>query len=296
MIQMTFAAPKVVCRPALPRDTADILDFTRFIWEGHDYIPYVWAEWLAETDGLLAVAEYGSRTVGMARVVRLAPGQWWMEGFRVDPKYQGLRIGSHIHEYIDRWWLEHGDGIVRLMTSSQRVQVHHLCDRLGYVKIAEVQALGAEALPGKSHFFSLLPSALSPLLEQIQSAPTLTETHGLLDLGWRFVTPCPEVLQPFFSQNGILEWEKGEGYLVTWVERDEEPSLVLGLVACAWETLPDLLRAARSLASERGVKQVTWLAPRLPHVLQAAEEAGFTSLWENSGYLYQKTITAREAH
>ena len=54
------------------------------------------------------------------------------------------KIGSHIHSYIDEWWLEHGNGVVRLMTSSQRVQVHHLCEKLGYTKILEVKELEAE--------------------------------------------------------------------------------------------------------------------------------------------------------
>lgn len=289
MIWPSFAAPVVVCRSALPLDTKDILDFTRFIWEGHDYIPYVWKEWLANTDGLLAVAEYGGRTVGMARVVRLADDQWWMEGFRVDPKYQGLRIGSHIHEYIDRWWLENGNGVVRLMTSSQRVQVHHLCDRLGYRKIAEVTSLGAEALDEDHELQPCSPDEISSLVERLRAAPTVAQTHGLLDLGWRFVTPCIEVLQPFYSESGILQWRGGEGYLVTWEEQEEEePTLSLGLVACEWEALPHLLRAARALAAERHLKRVIWLAPRHPEVIRLAEMAGFTSLWENSGYLYQK--------
>ncbi len=289
MIRPSFAAPVVVCRSALPLDTRDILDFTRFIWEGHDYIPYVWKEWLANTDGLLAVAEYGGRTVGMARVVRLTDDQWWMEGFRVDPKYQGLRIGSHIHEYIDRWWLENGNGVVRLMTSSQRVQVHHLCDRLGFRKIAEVTSLGAEALGEDHELQPCSPDEISSLVERLRAAPTVAQTHGLLDLGWRFVTPCAEVLQPLFAEAGILEWHRGEGYLVTWEEREEEePTLSLGLVACEWEALPELLRAARALAAERHLKRVTWLAPRHPEVIRLAEMAGFTSLWENSGYLYQK--------
>ncbi|MEJ5240116.1 MAG: GNAT family N-acetyltransferase [Anaerolineales bacterium] len=289
MIRPAFADAVVVCRPALPLDTKNILDFTRFIWEGHDYIPYVWKEWLANTDGLLAVAEYGGRTVGMARVARLTADQWWMEGFRVDPKYQGLRIGSHIHEYIDRWWLENGQGVVRLMTSSQRVQVHHLCDRLGYRKIAEVTSLGAEALDEKHDLQPCSPEDTSSLAKALRAAPTVAQTHGLLDLGWRFVTPCTEVLQPFFAEAGILEWRRGEGYLVTWEEREEEePTLSLGLVACEWEALPDLLRAARALAAERHLKRVTWLAPRQPDVIRLAEAAGFVSLWENSGYIYQK--------
>jgi GNAT superfamily N-acetyltransferase len=98
----------------------------------------VWREWLDDPEGLLATAQYGSHAVGIAKVTHLSPGQWWLEGLRVNPNFQGLKIGSHLHEYMDRWWLRHGDGVIRLMTSSQRVQVHHLCERTGYTKLGEV--------------------------------------------------------------------------------------------------------------------------------------------------------------
>jgi GNAT superfamily N-acetyltransferase len=130
-VTQNFSSPVVVCRPALPRDTADVLEFIKFIWNGHDYVKYTWADWLADPQGILAVAEYGGHAVGLAKVTLLAPGQWWLEGFRVDPNFQGLKIGSHIHKYIDAWWLEHGDGTVRLMTNAQRVQVQHLSEKFG---------------------------------------------------------------------------------------------------------------------------------------------------------------------
>jgi GNAT superfamily N-acetyltransferase len=287
MIWPGFARSVVVCRPALPLDTPYILDFTRFIWEGHDYVPSVWEAWLANTDGLLAVAEYEGRAVGMARVVRLTRDQWWMEGFRVDPRYQGMKIGSHIHEYIDRWWLEHGNGTVRLMTSAKRVQVHHLCARLGYEKIGEVMALGAEAQMGEATFRSCDAAEIPLVLERLRSAPVAAQTHGLLDLGWKFVTPCEEVLRPLALQAGVLEWQGGEGYLVVW-EESEDAALTLGLVACDWEALPELLRASSALAAASGLQRVAWLAPCHSEVLAQATKAGFVSLWENSGYLYQK--------
>ncbi len=288
MIWPSFARSVVVCRPALPLDTPYILDFTRFIWEGHDYVPTVWEAWLANTDGLLAVAEYEGRAVGMARVVRLTSSQWWMEGFRVDPRYQGARIGSHIYEYIDHWWLEHGEGAVRLMTSSKRFQVHHLCERLGYLKIAEVTALQAEAQAGEETTFHPAEVAEVPRwLELLRSAPTVAQTHGLLDLGWKFVAPCEEVIRPFVLKGGFLEWRKGAGYLIAWEDR-QDSVLNLGLVACTWEALPDLLDASRALAAARGLKRVTWLAPCHPEALSQAAVAGFVSVWESSGYLYQK--------
>ena len=134
----SYSDPVLVCRPALPSDTDDVLEFTKFIWEGHDYIKYVWHEWLDDPQGLLATAQYGSHAVGIAKITLLSAGQWWLEGLHVDPKFQGLKIGSHLHEYMDRWWLRHGDGILRLMTSSERVQVHHLSERTGYTKTGEV--------------------------------------------------------------------------------------------------------------------------------------------------------------
>ena len=45
-------SPVLVCRPALPMDTPQVLDLAKHIWEGHDYIPYVWNDWLADPQGV----------------------------------------------------------------------------------------------------------------------------------------------------------------------------------------------------------------------------------------------------
>ena len=47
----------VVCRPALAKDTEEVMELCSHIWDGGDYIPQVWDEWLADPDGLLGVAE-----------------------------------------------------------------------------------------------------------------------------------------------------------------------------------------------------------------------------------------------
>src|SRR5512140_1085345 len=135
-----YLSPVPVCRPALPSDRADVLEFTKFIWDGHDYIHYVWDEWLADPNGLLAVIQYGGHAVALGKASLISEGQWWLEGLRVDPKYQGLKLSSRMFEYLDDWWKEHRGGAIRLMTSSERVQVHHLCARLGYQKIGEVRS------------------------------------------------------------------------------------------------------------------------------------------------------------
>jgi hypothetical protein len=65
------SATPVICRPALPKDTGAVLEFTRHIWEGEDYIPEVWSEWLADHQGLLATAEYSGSVAGLCKLSQL---------------------------------------------------------------------------------------------------------------------------------------------------------------------------------------------------------------------------------
>jgi hypothetical protein len=79
---------KVTCRPAQVDDTPDVLELTHTIWEGEDYNPQVWQDWLADTQGLLAVAEHDGRVLGLGKLTCLAAGQWWLEGLRTHPEFE----------------------------------------------------------------------------------------------------------------------------------------------------------------------------------------------------------------
>ncbi len=283
-----FSAPVVVCRPALPSDTRDVLEFTKFIWEGHDYIKYVWRDWLADPQGLLAAAIYGPHTVGIAKVTLLAPGQWWLEGFRVDPNYQGLKIGSHLHEYMDAWWLEHGDGILRLMTSSERVQVQRLSERTGFSKAGEAWAYAAPAAEGSGHGFALV--AADELNETVRfAAEHLVGPYRLMDLGWRFVAPEVESLRPLVSASRLYWWKGREGLAGFW-EDDDEAGRVLGIsfVAVASKSPAELLAQIPVLAQQNGYVSIRWLAPNDKQVQAEMKAAGYSSEWDHAGLLFEK--------
>jgi GNAT superfamily N-acetyltransferase len=286
-----YSSPVVVCRPALPSDAPDVLEFTKFIWDGHDYIKYVWRDWLADPRGLLAVAEYGGHAVGLGKITFLADGQWWLEGLRVDPKYQGLKISSHMFEYLDDWWQQHGGGAVRLMTSSERVQVHHLSARLGYAKIGEVRSYTAAAAAGAAHGFSVLtPAQGSAAWERLRGS--LGYANGLMDSGWRFSTPDAATLASRAEQGLLLSWRGEKGLLCCWEDDNDDGEKVLGVgfAACQLDALKDLLLDIPSLAHELGYASVVWLAPAVPQVEGTLNEAGYKTEWDGTGFLFGKTI------
>jgi len=51
----------------LAQDTPAMLEITRTIWDGQDYVPYEWDRWLHDASGCLAVAELSGRVVGLVR-------------------------------------------------------------------------------------------------------------------------------------------------------------------------------------------------------------------------------------
>lgn len=100
----------VVCRPARQSDTQEVMELTSTIWEGDDYVPKVWQDWLADPEGILAVAEHEDRVIGLGKLTLLAPGEWWLEGLRTHPDFEGHGVASHLHEYLLNFWLQNGKG------------------------------------------------------------------------------------------------------------------------------------------------------------------------------------------
>jgi len=291
-MQKRFDSPVVVCRPALPRDKADVLEFTKFTWNAGDYIHFVWDDWLADPHGILAAAEYGGSCVGIAKVSLSAPGQWWLEGFRVDPKFQGQGIGSHIHGYVNNWWLEHGDGVVRFMTSSNRVKVHHLAGALGFEKILEMNELEAPVLDEPCETFRPVQAdEIQEALRFASSSPQMKTSHGLFDVGWHVICPDEEILTDI-QRRGLAFWWRGrEGLLLVWEDWGDEGGL--SLPACGMESLPDLLGDARRLAAQRGHEVAFWIAPLSDEIMSAAVAAGYALYKNHDLFLYENRHPAR---
>ncbi|OLC61673.1 hypothetical protein AUH73_06605 [archaeon 13_1_40CM_4_53_4] len=74
---------RVKIRKATAVDKAPILEICKNIWNGHDYLPGVWDDWLADKDGRLIVATVKGRTVGVAHASLQTPDVAWLEGVRV---------------------------------------------------------------------------------------------------------------------------------------------------------------------------------------------------------------------
>ena len=296
-MNQTFSSPQVLCRPAIESDYPDIVEFCKGIWEGHDYVPEVWHHWLNDPNGLLATAEYDGHAIGCSHLALLADGQWWLEGFRVDPQYQGLKVGSQLHDYVTDWWGEHCNGTLRLMTNSKNVHVHHLCERTGYVKTYEV--CGYESLPLDEPTENISPvTDIQETVTFALASESLRMTGNRVDLGWRICMLDEPVIRNFSSEeadfaHSFYWWKDKQGLFSTWEdEEDGARTLAIGVLSCAMEDIPSLLMDIRRLAAQKKCDELFQIFFDIPEIVSQTEAGGFTKHWEHNAFIFEKSLRA----
>jgi predicted PurR-regulated permease PerM/ribosomal protein S18 acetylase RimI-like enzyme len=281
--------PAVRIRPARDSDRKDMLALTAQIWEGRDYAPRVWSEWLADREGVLAAAELQGRMVGFGKLTRLAPREWWLEGLRVHPEFQGLKIGSRLTEHLAAEWTKRGGGALRLATSSERVKVHHLCERLGLRHAGTFRLMGAAPLrrsdPGLR---PMQPADAAEALAAWREQAARTKSD-LVDDSWKWSRMSENRLADFIRRGDAWRWGERKAFLLTSrLERNDRRTLEIAAVLAAPGTLPALLRRMRALAGAQKADDAVWVMPDEPRLLAAARRAGFRQTWDARLWLFER--------
>jgi GNAT superfamily N-acetyltransferase len=268
-----IALPRpILCRPAGQADTSQAIRMVASIWQGEDYVPQVWDSWLADGDGLLAVAEWHGRLAGFGHLADLGWGEAWLEGLRVAPDLQGQGIGSSLHEYFVARWLERGFSVVRLLTHERREAVKAMCTRTGVEPVARVRFRRGFARQGRHGF---VESAVNnkEALRQLAAEGTPHFCSGLMDLGWELAEMTRQRLQSTGGMR-LWSWRNGRGWLITRSKEDgSDPALTL--CAAAGEPFAELMVECSHLAHDLGAEEIHWLVPEWAKLIQALDMAGF---------------------
>lgn len=82
-------------------DCDDILEISRHIWEGHDYVPQILDEWLKNPKCHTYGVETDDRLVGIGNLRLTDRNQTgWMEGLRVHPDYRRRGYAEKLTDYF----------------------------------------------------------------------------------------------------------------------------------------------------------------------------------------------------
>jgi hypothetical protein len=145
---------------------------------------------------------------------------------------------------------------------------------------------------------------LPPVVAFARASPSLGITNCVVDFGWRCVNPIykgaiPDLFSGYSSlEHNFFWWREDKGLLIVWDDFDpdeERHTMGIGVLACALEDMSALLKDVRHLAAEQRKTSVFWLAPVHEQVKLALQQAGYSSDWDNTAYVFEKKHPQRSA-
>lgn len=172
---------KVYFRELTTEDIPAIIEISKDIWEGDDYIPDVIARWLKDDDCL----NYGGFTnsektemIGFGRVKFLSNGIAWLEGGRVKSSEQKKGIGRELMGYAIEYARDHGSRFAQYDTASDNEGSKALAKYFGFHKKKTIECVMCETKNLK-----IFDEQIAPL-EMIQlTADKAKKEYRIYDIG-----------------------------------------------------------------------------------------------------------------
>ncbi len=178
-------------------DRDDILEISRHIWEGHDYLPSVADEWLHDPRSHFYGVETDGHVVAVGNLRLLEDDRrGWMEGLRVHPEYRSRGFANSITLYFVRKAENLGVQCVRYTTSTQNTASLKLAKMAGFKKALRMTVLWhpkPKLMPKPQGYPTIRKQTPQKVCSLLETNPRIVP-HGILVYDWKAVgVTCPSI-------------------------------------------------------------------------------------------------------
>ncbi|PJF38751.1 MAG: hypothetical protein CUN55_16380, partial [Phototrophicales bacterium] len=192
---------EVLFRRAQEADRPTIEYIASKTWDGDDYLAEIFDQWLADDTGAFNVMTYRDAVVATSKLTRMGDGEWWMEGLRVHPDYQGRGLARIMHHYIVNQARQMGNnGIVRFATSSENTAVHRLANETGFQLTIDFARLYASATPQPTTWRKMETQDFDTIYQWLDANPYFQRLERSFESRWRLKIATPEVVLQALSE------------------------------------------------------------------------------------------------
>lgn len=253
-----MAAEELTLRPVRPADRQRVVEMTADVWEGHDYLPQVFDEWVADPAADFVAAEDDGQVVGLQRTRPIAPGVLFYEGLRVASTHRRQGLARAMLRAALTSARESGYQRVRLVTGDNPAS-QGLFESEGFLLLSRSTAWRATRLEGGD------PPRMPSPAEARGLAGRLPELAGFAGYGglnhdWRAPLELSADQLERLAGEGRLRVGAGGRALVA-VRTDTQRDLNVTFAAGSGGVFQDLLMALRYEADSQDLPGVWMLAP-----------------------------------
>jgi GNAT superfamily N-acetyltransferase len=229
------------------------------------------------------VATVENRVVGAVTLIQLGDEEWWLDGLRVLPNFQGRGIGRALLQYAVQRAEAQSSGILRLAVDPRHPIMHRLAVQAQFSLAGSYLAYQTDGLPGYRPEFSLAPDIGAVRAFLGRSPHYASAERSVEDAGiWCRLTDAR--LQDYAAQSRVYVWH-GQRQdrnvpddvigVIIYAANAAPPLLRLAYLDAAVGALADLCRAVRRLAAAQGYQRIQYRFLSRPERLVAIEQAGW---------------------
>jgi GNAT superfamily N-acetyltransferase len=251
-------ARELTLRPVRPSDRDRIVELTKDVWGGRDYLPSVFDDWVADAASAFQALEVEGVVVGLQRLRPYAPGLVWYEGLRVATSHRRQGLARAMLDSAIAEAREQGHGEMRLATGNP--EAVRLFESVGFKKLIDVRWWrGPRVEGGESPRIPAAAEAekLWPVVAKSQGIElfngVMADFNGARDIN------APELAR--LAETGMLRVGPG-GRAVAGLRRPWGNNIAVGFLAGSGGALRELLQALRFEADADGLDDVVVSLPR----------------------------------
>jgi GNAT superfamily N-acetyltransferase len=266
-VKIKYDAGQVRIRPARASDKAVVLGFCQKTFgRWGDYMPEVWDDWLKTRNGLFFVAAIGDVPVGVGKITVHRPGELWLEGLRVDPKYRGHGIGRIIQDHTWKKAMSLKPKFVRYATGSYNKISQHLGQSKAMKIVAEFDEYAAKSLKSdETALVAAKPSDADGVFKLFSADKHARHWRGFFLEGWTAKTfDKQSVLELIRQKRAYVYYGKSglEGVLAILQSKDKKYFNYCRMAARDAKTYKTVLKEGRKLAYLMGSKKPEMHLPK----------------------------------
>ena len=293
-------------RRVLPSDRPALAAIASKIWEGADYLPVVFDDWVADPTGEFTAVLLEGRVVGCGKLTFLTPTDAWFEGLRKDPSVREKGLAAAVSAYYLSL-LEGREDLtsIRFSTYFKNAASIKANERTGFRRRAAFSwksrtGTSAELRAALSRGENDARARVDTIVDEqaifdfIESTGYIESSTGLILEGWRAYPYSRELFDSRYARKGLCRGVVERGVLrgLSAAVRDERFGHVyLKLVfldAADPETanalLDDLFLRGGEHEETRGVPrmaegnvEIDWMVPPIGRVKEYCTARGFRS-------------------
>lgn len=280
---MATTGKGLTLRPMRSADRERVMEISRDVWDGHDYIPRVFDDWLGDAGAAFQAAELEGVVVGLQRLRPYAPGLIWYEGLRVASTHRRQGLARAMLESAITGAKEQRFREMRLATGNP--DAVPLFESHGFRRLVDARWWRGHRLEGGEPARMPDPSEARKVWPAVEKSPGIDLYHGVsADFNGARDVDAAELER--LARIGMLRVGPG-GRAIAAIREPWGNNLAVALVAGRGGALRELLMALRFEADADGLDHVTITLPRDHPAAEVLNASGYDlANDDDSAYIY----------